>query len=54
MAAVEDGALLADGPAAAALVRRLEGAALALEVDTVPRRPEGRDDDSPDATGRVR
>jgi hypothetical protein len=34
LAAVEAGSLTADGPAAVALVRPLEGVLIALEVDT--------------------
>jgi hypothetical protein len=37
LAAVEDGTLSADGPAAVAVVRRLEGVLIALEVGTSPK-----------------
>ena len=37
LAAVEDGTLAADGPAAVAVVRRLEGVLIALEVGSSPK-----------------
>jgi hypothetical protein len=37
LAAVEDGTLAADGPAAVAVVRRLEGVLIALEVGGSPK-----------------
>jgi hypothetical protein len=37
LAAVQDGTLAADGPAAVAVVRRLEGVLIALEVGGSPK-----------------